>query len=161
MNATTRSCEICPSGHSCQRGTSIPSTCSKGEYALAGSADCQRCDLGKFNPIEKQRECLDCLPGKYQDDKGKDSCKDCRVDTFSNKKGNVAPEKCQKCTSVRPDTNTGGKTGALNEDACGCATGKYFNLFASTKYEICQVCLEGSICNKFKARYREVKKYIL
>eukprot|EP00942_MAST-04A_sp_MAST-4A-sp1_P012163 g12163.t1 len=149
MNATTRSCEICPSGHSCQRGTSIPSTCSKGEYAPAGSADCQRCDLGKFNPIEKQRECLDCLPGKYQDDKGKDSCKDCRVDTFSNKKGNVAPEKCEKCTSFRPDTNTGGKTGALNEDACGCAMGKYFNLFASTKNEICQVCLEGSICNKF------------
>ena len=149
MNIATRLCDVCPSGHSCKRGTVTPEICAKGEYAPLGSADCQRCDLGKFNPLPKQSECLDCFPGKYQDDKGKDSCKDCRVDTFSNARGNVAPEKCAKCLAVRPLTNTGGKTGAITEDSCGCETGTYLNRDAVEKSSLCVECPVGSSCKKF------------
>jgi len=93
-NAT---CSLCPFGHACPRGASTPTICVKGEFALNGSAECSKCDLGQYSDKPAKNKCLHCPTGRYQDGKGEVGCKPCPIDTFGDRTGYTAKAQCTPC----------------------------------------------------------------
>jgi hypothetical protein len=59
------SCALCPAGHYCLSGVSVPVECPKGHYCPNGTKyDINfPCVGGTYSPFEGLRECLDCPAG--------------------------------------------------------------------------------------------------
>ncbi|XP_062329421.1 multiple epidermal growth factor-like domains protein 6 [Osmerus eperlanus] len=60
---------LCPSGHYCERGTSVPVPCPAGtqrnQTGGTSTDDCTPCPEGWFQEVAGQRECLPCPPGLH------------------------------------------------------------------------------------------------
>ncbi|XP_036070832.1 sushi, von Willebrand factor type A, EGF and pentraxin domain-containing protein 1-like [Oryzias melastigma] len=58
---------VCPVGHYCSEGTSVPSPCPPGFYQNEAGGkskdDCKPCPLGWFQDLPGQKECNPCPPG--------------------------------------------------------------------------------------------------
>ena len=64
---TQRTCSgACPTGHSCEVGSSAPRPCEAGRYGpQAGLATCLPCEAGSYCPNEAMVSCLETPPGYY------------------------------------------------------------------------------------------------
>ncbi|XP_041849947.1 neurogenic locus notch homolog protein 4-like [Melanotaenia boesemani] len=60
---------VCPAGHYCSEGSSVPSPCPAGFYQNEaggkGKDDCKPCPLGWFQELPGQKECNLCPPGYH------------------------------------------------------------------------------------------------
>ncbi|XP_023933458.1 uncharacterized protein LOC106181652, partial [Lingula anatina] len=70
------SCDECPAGKACPIGTSVPTDCSSGQYALNGSASCENCPAG-FKCPEPYEPPVYCEEGTYQNTPGQTTCVTC------------------------------------------------------------------------------------
>ena len=124
-------CSLCPKGfQSNENGEnstrSLCLECKAGKYSIAGSAECDQCDIGKFQNRSASGFCHECPTGFYQDSKGGTECISCKPG--EEDKGNK--KSCDKCslgmygnykTNLTHETNL---THHIYECA-SCETGKY------------------------------------
>lgn len=57
-------CTICPAGHYCELGTSIPIKCSENTIAIKGSGGCTACLEGQYTD-ELKIKCYECETSKF------------------------------------------------------------------------------------------------
>eukprot|EP00930_Biecheleria_cincta_P001325 TRINITY_DN10245_c0_g1_i1.p1 TRINITY_DN10245_c0_g1~~TRINITY_DN10245_c0_g1_i1.p1 ORF type:complete len:1436 (-),score=255.23 TRINITY_DN10245_c0_g1_i1:62-3883(-) len=150
-----------PNPESCSNGEIYDPTkeacqpCAAGKFFQIGAAgdSCEKCQLGRSQPLMGQLQCSPCEPGTHGPTEGLLACASCGVGSFSQQHGLSACSSCdvgkarpQLWTSLRSVLMPDGSEswfpteGASKDTACGCTEGAW--LHGSE----CEPCLEGMTC---------------
>ena len=97
-NATNASseadCSTCPLGHSCLRGSAVPTPCQSGTYAdMQGLEQCRRCPAGHKQPLENATSCVPCERGFFASNEGQQECSQC-LERMSSDSGATTCDVC-------------------------------------------------------------------
>ncbi|CDW74865.1 cast multi-domain protein [Stylonychia lemnae] len=86
-------CRDCPPGHYCPTGSSLPTICESGTYALYNRSSCISCIAGSFCP-QLGNAAETCPPGTYQPDSKKTFCYECPAGYYCESSSVSQPTVC-------------------------------------------------------------------
>lgn len=133
--------------------------CGLGTKSADGSAECEKCPLGKYNDDaaadpDKHKTCSGCPKGQFQDQKGKSECIECEAGKYNPRTGRSGTDDCRVCNacpagSIRENCGGGiGTDGNKHGDSVGfctkCVKGKYKDALGTWENE-CEQCPEGRV----------------
>ena len=150
--AQQTSCNTCPAGSACTRGSTGPTACEPGSYSASGAPVCTDCVAGKYQSASGASSCVDvdagyyslaraatqlaCSPGTFSASGGQSSCVQRPAGTYQLSPGQTS---CTACTSGSFCT-----AGATAPTAC--PAGSYRGAPGAMTPQDCIACPAGFAC---------------
>ncbi|GMI25620.1 hypothetical protein TeGR_g13322, partial [Tetraparma gracilis] len=153
-SSSSGSCLDCAAGKFGESAGAVSSEagcteCSTGTYAATGSAECELCPAGTFNPVAgspSSSSCQACLAGKSSEPGSttSDSCTNCAAGSYS-------VGSASSCTLCQAGTYNSREGSEVEVDCEDCAPGTYNPAEGSESPADCQDCAAGTASSEHGA----------